>query len=359
MSIAQNIVFKLPHDPLTPIDPIAQPTPTAIARLQSELYANCRSIETSLGGGHHGHLGLVMPVALYLAMPNVGAGNEYDFPDRPDLPDFTGMNGNQRDDTKTQYQDELRIYNEAQSLHLQIKNLMLAAIPEVFIARLKHRLHNYANVSARDILAHVVDRYGTILPEHLDENLKQMDRLWDPTTNIQMVFNNADECRAFADAGGDPISDAMYIRRVLEVLKKSGVFATAIHNWNMKPAADKTIANLETHFILADKDRRQNEPTAKNALSANAATTNTLVTDTKDGDGIPKYYCWTHGLSTNPGHTSATCTKMATGHVKDATLQDMKGGNNTIRRRAGERAVFVAPKRPAATPKAATTEKSE
>jgi hypothetical protein len=90
MLTAQNIVFKLPHNPLTPIDPIAQPTPTAIALLQSELYANCRSIKTLLGGGQHGHLGLIMPVALYNAMPNVGVANAYEFPDRPNLPDFTG-----------------------------------------------------------------------------------------------------------------------------------------------------------------------------------------------------------------------------------------------------------------------------
>ena len=50
-----------------------------------------------------------------------------------------------------------------------------------------------------------------------------------------------------------------------------------------------------------------------------------------------KYYCWTHGLSDNKDHTSRPCTNKATGHKEDATLSNMMGGNNTIRRKRSER----------------------
>ena len=56
-------------------------------------------------------------------------------------------------------------------------------------------------------------------------------------------------------------------------------------------------------------------------------------------------YCWTHGASTNLEHTSATCSNPATGHDKTATITDMKGGNNTIRRKPGEKAIYVKPNR--------------
>jgi hypothetical protein len=57
------------------------------------------------------------------------------------------------------------------------------------------------------------------------------------------------------------------------------------------------------------------------------------------------YYCWTHGLSNNPQHTSATCTSPAEGHQRTATIDNMLGGNNSIRRRRNERAIYRRPQR--------------
>ena len=42
------------------------------------------------------------------------------------------------------------------------------------------------------------------------------------------------------------------------------------------------------------------------------------------------YYCWTHGLGSGAGHTSATCERKADGHQDDATVFDPKGGSNRI-----------------------------
>ena len=58
------------------------------------------------------------------------------------------------------------------------------------------------------------------------------------------------------------------------------------------------------------------------------------------------FYCWSHGLSTNSEHTSATCTSPADGHQAAANLNDMMGGNTTIKRRRGERSVFRRADRP-------------
>jgi hypothetical protein len=39
------------------------------------------------------------------------------------------------------------------------------------------------------------------------------------------------------------------------------------------------------------------------------------------------HYCWTHGLSQQGNHTSATCNQKHDGHVDDATAYDRKGGS--------------------------------
>jgi hypothetical protein len=68
--------FTLMHDPLTPIE--GKPTPEAVCKLRQELYANVRSLPTDLDRGQHGHLGLLMPDADYLAL----AGAAYILPPR-------------------------------------------------------------------------------------------------------------------------------------------------------------------------------------------------------------------------------------------------------------------------------------
>ena len=42
--------------------------------------------------------------------------------------------------------------------------------------------------------------------------------------------------------------------------------------------------------------------------------------------GKPVSYCWTHGVTSNLRHTSATCRRKATGHQDEATFNDRKGG---------------------------------
>jgi hypothetical protein len=359
----QNTTFTLPHDPLTPLDPKQQPTPFAMQRFRAEIYANCRAVTGIVHGGHYGHLGMAMPPAEYSALAHVGAGGAYDLPVRPPRIDFTGMSVIQREDAKATFAEEMDDYNDSWSLQHQLKKLMLDAIPEVYINRLKDRQHNFAEVTVRTILDHMMTRYGTIRPEDLEANLKRMDQPWDPDTNIQSVFDNAAECRAFAAEGQDAISDPTYIRRVLEVFRKSGVFSNDIRDWNLKPEADKTIAELKVHFLRADQQRRANEPTLKHTLAAKASGTvsDTVAEKTQPttSNGPIRHYCWSHGLGLNPDHTSATCTNPAPGHIRDATLANMKGGNNTIRRQAGERAVYAPPKRKANKATKAATEKTD
>ena len=58
-----NIVAKFPIKIFTPIE--GKPDYSNISQLIQGLYGNAASLQTSLGGGLHGHVGLIMPVALY------------------------------------------------------------------------------------------------------------------------------------------------------------------------------------------------------------------------------------------------------------------------------------------------------
>ena len=70
------------------LDPHSSPTPRAIRILRKELYANVSSIPSELGGGDHGHLGMLMPTAEYTLISTGGA--PYVMPLRPPVPHYVG-----------------------------------------------------------------------------------------------------------------------------------------------------------------------------------------------------------------------------------------------------------------------------
>ena len=52
--------FTLPHPTLDKVGENEPPTAFTLRALRRQLYANATSVDTTLGGGGHGHLGIVM-----------------------------------------------------------------------------------------------------------------------------------------------------------------------------------------------------------------------------------------------------------------------------------------------------------
>jgi hypothetical protein len=72
-------------------------------------------------------------------------------------------------------------------------------------------------------------------------------------------------------------------------------------------------------------------PGNRPAVAGLTATTGTppkaqkiLFADGKGG------YCWTHGVTKNPKHTSATCEHRAEGHKEKATIFNRMGGSTKL-----------------------------
>ena len=77
MTLTQHIDYVttyFPHKVPTLIRGV--PTYKDVKRVKTELRANASSVDTELGGGDHGYLGLVLTNAEYLAVPGVN-GNQF------------------------------------------------------------------------------------------------------------------------------------------------------------------------------------------------------------------------------------------------------------------------------------------
>jgi hypothetical protein len=357
-----NLIKVLPYEELTKLEPDVQPTAVTIRNLQRQLFANARSVPTSLGGGELGHLGLLFNDADYLELqPPAQAAvpgpevlrHAFVMPNLPAVPNYAGMTGPQVANTKTDYVSALEIYNNAHSLEKQLKNQVIKAVPRLFIGELEHPAHGYALVSTLRLLTHLMNNYGRLTAEDLTDNLNQMNKAWDPDLPIETIFNNISECRLLAEAGGDPITEQTAVRTILQAFHNSSLFEHAVREWRNKPEVDKTLDNIRTHFQEANRIRIKDNPTKRSEKAfatqekGGTSTNGTPVTEPAVNTNQGRYYCWTHGGTYNKNHTSKTCTKKAEGHNCDATFENMLGGNNTLQRKRGETAIWKPKPRPA------------
>ena len=167
-----------------------------------------------------------------------------------------------------------------------------------------------------------------------------MEKPWSPTQPLCELWEQLQTAQEIAEDAEDPISERQAMASALRNLEKAGVLEDAIRDWHKKPTADWNINNFENHFDRADKERRQKATIGSEGYSANKAEAekenkaepkpNERYTDKYSPTGW--HFCWSHGLGTNPKHTSATCTSCLEGHQKAATFENMMGGCVQIQR---------------------------
>lgn len=326
-----KLTVTLPHDPLTPLDPHDCPNPASLRLLRRELYGNAQAVTSDLGGGTHGHLGMLMPHTEYMKLSGVA----YVTPTKPEIPNYTNVPEEQRRAYRDWYIEQGQAYNEYRALESHLKSLVIAAVPDIYICELQDVQVGYANVTIPAMLNHLFNDHGKIEPKHLEANLEQINTPWNPDEQIQTVFNNGNICRQFAEEGGDKITDSAYIRILVKIFRKSGVLTKAVTDWEEKDETEHTVENAIKHFKRANIVRLTNDAATKDILSANQAVqapTHPANTTTSQKPSEIKgwSYCWTHGLG--PGkHSSTNCQHPKEGHQKEATLSNRLGGSNIIR----------------------------
>ena len=309
-----------------------KPTNATIQVLQRELYANARAIDSTRGGGAHGHLAIIMPADKYLLL----AGVAFNAPVHPgNAPQHgAGATTAQITETNRQYAANLTEYMLYRTVNEELKKQILAAVPILYLATLSDDDMGFADVNCSAMLAHLRTTYGTITQAELETNRNRLTAAWPPKDPIEDLWLRIREIQRFATAGGEAISDSTVLRLTLEVLEQTGVFITSTERWREIDEDDWTLDNFKVHFNKANKERRR-KLTAQTAgyHGAHAATpipTVTTIAPFCVVDGEQMFYCWSHGLGRNPNHCSATCTSKRQGHKDNATVNNRMGGNSNI-----------------------------
>ena len=123
-----------PYKTPTPIQ--GEPTYKTLKRLKNELRANASSVDTDLGGGDHGFLGLVLTEAEY---ERVAPGHPFTAPDFPGT--LTIPRGTDTVDAmnlREQHKQDIRLYRECREVERALLRHVTTAVESKYIDFLKN-----------------------------------------------------------------------------------------------------------------------------------------------------------------------------------------------------------------------------
>ena len=211
-----------PHPTLTKV--LGRPTNVTLKLLQQEINTNAMSIVTNRGGGNHGHLALVIPATEYTIQAGVGnyfltltnPGNTPTHAPNATGPQITEINRQFKVDVK-EFQHHNKVKNE-------LKQQIIEAVDDKYINTLSDNLFGYANITVLTILQHLKTTYGAITPDDLAKNDKELQREWDPQTEIEDLWTHQEDCQQYAAAGTNPITQLTVIIKTLQLIENTGIF---------------------------------------------------------------------------------------------------------------------------------------
>jgi hypothetical protein len=160
------------------------------------LQANSQAIDTHLGGGTLGHLGLIILDESYaMVAPTTSAGSTLWITPHPPgrAPATTDGTAAQISASRHIWEEDVQTYRTCTSVQQALKKQIISVCEPMYLDILNDNMVGYANISARDMLDHLFETYGNITAVDLEINFEHMRRAWDHQQSVETLvsFSNA------------------------------------------------------------------------------------------------------------------------------------------------------------------------
>ena len=232
---------------LTPV--IGKPDYETLYQTIVDLRTNAISVHSNLGGGNHGHLGLLMSPAQYAVESQV----PFIRPTHPgalNIPVATARH--LADQMEREYKENLRVFHEVRGVEKALTQQVVSALESKYLLSFKNRQTGQFNGNLLQILQHLQTTYGQISPAQLSAFEKEViDLHYDPTTPIDIVFQKIEDLMMYGDFAQCPFTAEQAIQRAYNIVNATGLYKDYIKTWSRRPRADKTWPNFKDHFRTA------------------------------------------------------------------------------------------------------------
>ena len=245
------IYFAFPN--VTHID--GEPDADNLIKLKNQVKANASSVPSNLGGGAHGHLGLVTSTTTYALLSNTPFVQPT-FPGPLVIPQ--GTTGPMATVLREQHVEDVRIFRETTGVEKALKQQIVKAVEQQWLLPITNRHSQSLTGTIAQILEFLFDTYGyvsTSMLENKENEFREMD--YHPRQPVDIIFNIIEDLVDYAEMANAPYSENQTIAMAYSKFNKTGLLSNAITEWNRKPSVQKTWITLKTHFRQARKELKE------------------------------------------------------------------------------------------------------
>ena len=259
-----------------------QPTDHDVTLLEKELIAIAATIPSTLGGGNHGHAGLIVEPAKYLTMTG---GTAFIQPGNPGIYP-AGLAPNAAAGTRAREEAEhkelIAQYEIHKGVEQALKDIIIQAVDEDYLLEIEDETLGFLNETPRSMIIHLRNRGGALDFADTKTLLTERDQEWDASEIPTIYFNRVEKAMQQLTRAGITSDLKERTDMALYYLKSTGEYDAAVREWETKPVATRTWANIKI-FMSTEyaKENKQNKQTAKqmkaNAIEEQAEATEELI----------------------------------------------------------------------------------
>jgi hypothetical protein len=204
-STPDELIVGLPHSSIPKVT--GEPTYEDLKVIRRLLNTNAMSAASYVGGGRHGHLGIIMTDEEYFAI----TADVFPVTDNPGAPAevVAGMTAAVIAETKRLNREATQLYRTYHNMDQAIKMMIIEAFEEAYLNALSDEIVGHANCTSLQLLTHLSTFYAMIAPPELTQSYKRLNTPYDPNQPIETLFQKIQDARAFAVEGGEPYSNTM------------------------------------------------------------------------------------------------------------------------------------------------------
>jgi hypothetical protein len=261
-----------------------QPTNQDLDLLEDELLRIASSFYSELGGGAHGHAGLLLSDVDYAAM---APGTPFVVPPNPGVYPAGAIPAAQRAQREAEHKALIKQFQTCVGVAKGLKELILQAIDEDFVLELRAEQTGYLNVTPQQMMTHLRARWGALDFVDINMLMAECDSTWSPAEVPTKYFNRIDKARRQLARANVQIDERAMMLKALKCFRDAGDYDAPIQEWEARPPAAQTYPNLKTMMSLEySKLNRQDATTARatghasaNAVEEFAQATEELVAE--------------------------------------------------------------------------------
>jgi hypothetical protein len=135
-----------------------------------------------------------------------------------------GMTAAVIDETTRLHREATQVYCTYHNVDQEIKKWIIKSFDDAYLNALFDEIVGYANCTPLQLLTHLLIYYAMIAPTEITQNYELLNTPYDPNQPIETLFQQIQDARSFAVAGGQPYGAAMIVNVAYTLVFNTGFF---------------------------------------------------------------------------------------------------------------------------------------